>query len=46
MFFAGYRINNGSMSGLTQLQKNAILSMKQYRDKFYKENKAILASLG
>ena len=25
MFFAGYRINNGSMSGLTQLQKNAII---------------------
>ena len=46
MFIAGYQINNGDMNGLTYLQRNAILCMKKHRDKFYKSNKAILATLG
>jgi len=46
MFMSGYCINDGSMTGLTRLQKIAILCMKQHRDKYYKSNKAILASLG
>lgn len=46
MYIGGYKINGGSMSGLTPLQRNAILCMKKHRDKYYKDNKAILASLG
>ena len=41
MSFAGYRINNGNMSGLTQLQKYAILVMDNERLKWAKSNKAI-----
>lgn len=41
MNFAGYRINNGSMSGLTQLQKHAILIMDNERLKWAENNKAI-----
>ena len=43
---AGYKINNGNMTGLTNLQKIAILCMKKHRDEYYTDNKAILASLG
>ena len=42
----GYKINDGNIKGLTQLQKTAILCMKHERDKYYMENKAVLASLG
>lgn len=41
MSFSGYKINNGSMSGLTQLQKNAILIMDSEMLKWSKEQKAI-----
>lgn len=43
MSFSGYKINNGSMSGLTQLQKNAILIMDTERLKWSKEHEAIPA---
>lgn len=43
MSFSGYKINNGSMSGLTQLQKNAILIMDTERLKWSKANDAIPA---
>lgn len=41
MSFAGYKINNGSMSGLTQLQKHAILIMDNNLVKWYSKNKAL-----
>lgn len=43
MSFAGYKINNGSMSGLTNLQKHAILVMDKERLKWSNENTAIPA---
>ena len=43
MSFSGYKINNGSMSGLTQLQKNAILIMDNERLKWSTTNKAVPA---
>lgn len=41
MSFAGYRINNGSMSGLTELQKYAIIIMDNEQLKWSVSNKAI-----
>ena len=41
MFFNGYRINNGDMTGLTLLQKQAIIIMGKERMKWASENKAI-----
>lgn len=41
MSFAGYKINNGSMMGLTQLQKHAILIMDNELHKWYRKNKAL-----
>lgn len=43
MNFAGYKINNGSMTGLTNLQKYAILIMDNERLKWSNKNKAIAA---
>ena len=43
MNFAGYKINKGSMSGLTNLQKHAILIMNNERLKWSNKNKAITA---
>ena len=43
MSFAGYKINNGSMSGLTNLQKNALIIMDNELVKWAKENKVISA---
>ena len=43
MSFSGYKLNNGSMSGLTQLQKNAILIMDNERLKWSNDNKALPA---
>ena len=42
----GYLLNGGDLQGLTYLQRNAILVMKQIRDRWLVENKAILATLG
>ena len=42
----GYKLNNGNISGLTNLQKLAVLCMKQHRDMFYKDNKAFLVTTG
>ena len=41
MFFNGYRINNGDMTGLTLLQKQAIIIMGKERMKWASANKAI-----
>ena len=41
MCFAGYRINNGSLNGLTNLQKQAILIISKEQMKWAKSNKAI-----
>ena len=41
MSFSGYRINNGSMTGLTHLQIYAILVMGEERLKWSDKNKAI-----
>ena len=41
MSFSGYKINGGSMSGLTMLQKTAILIMDNERVKWSNDNKAI-----
>ena len=46
MYIAGYKINNGNMSGLTNLQKIAIHIMKMERDKYYGDNKAIFTTGG
>ena len=43
MNFAGYKINNGSLSGLTNLQKYAILIMDNEQLKWSNKNKAIPA---
>lgn len=43
MSFSGYKVNNGSMSGLTNLQKQAILIMENERMRWSKRNKAIPA---
>ena len=41
MSFTGYQINNGNMSGLTLLQKHAILIMGNEQLKWAENNKAI-----
>ena len=41
MFFNGYRINNSSMSGLTNLQKIAIIIMGVERMKWESKNESI-----
>ena len=41
MCFAGYKINNGSLNGLTNLQKQAILIISNEQMKWAKSNKAI-----
>jgi len=46
MYIAGYLINKGDMSNLTNLQKLAIIIMKNERDKYYGKNKAILTTGG
>ena len=46
MYIAGYKLNNGDMAGLTNLQKLAVIIMKKERDKYYGENKAILTTGG
>ena len=46
MYIAGYKLNNGDMTGLTNLQKLAVIIMKKERDKYYGENKAILTTGG
>ena len=46
MYIAGYLINKGDMSNLTNLQKLAIIIMKNERDKYYNHNKAILTTGG
>lgn len=46
MYMAGYHLNNGNMDGLTNLQKNAIIIMKNERDKYYAKNKALLTTGG
>lgn len=43
MNFAGYKINNGSMTGLTRLQQYAILIMDNEKMKWSSSNKAIPA---
>ena len=43
---AGYKLNNGSMAGLTNLQKTAIIIMKNEKDKYLARNKAILTTGG
>ena len=43
MSFAGYKINNGSMTGLTRLQQYAILVMNEEKVKWSSSNKAIPA---
>jgi len=42
MFIAGYRFNNGDMSNLTVLQRNAIIIMKNNQRKHNLKNKAFL----
>lgn len=46
MYIAGYHLNNGDMGGLTNLQKTAIIIMRNERDKYYAKNKAILTTGG
>lgn len=46
MYIAGYHLNNGEMKGLTNLQKSAIIIMKEERDKYYAKNKAIFTTGG
>ncbi len=46
MYIAGYKIHNGDMTNLTNLQKHAIIIMKNERDKYYAKNKAILTTGG
>ena len=46
MYIAGYHLNNGDMAGLTNLQKTAIIIMKDERDKYYAKHKAILTTGG
>ena len=46
MYIAGYKLNNGDMAGLTNLQKSAILIMKNERDRYYGNNKAIFTTGG
>ncbi len=41
MSFNGYKINNGSMTGLTNLQMHAVLVMGNERLKWANKNKAI-----
>ena len=41
MCFNGYLINNGNLSGLTSLQKQAIIIISSERMKWASENKAI-----
>jgi hypothetical protein len=41
MCFAGYKINNGSLNGLTNLQKQAILIINKEQMKWAESNKAI-----
>jgi len=41
MCFAGYKLNNGSLTGLTNLQKQAILIINKEQMKWAKNNKAI-----
>ena len=41
MFFNGYRVNNGSMSDLTNLQKTAIIIMGVERMKWASKNESI-----
>lgn len=43
MNFAGYKINNGSMTGLTRLQQYAILIMDKEKMKWNSSNKAMPA---
>lgn len=46
MYIAGYKLNNGDMTSLTNLQKLAVIIMKKEQDKYYGENKAILTTGG
>lgn len=46
MYIAGYKLNNGNMQGLTNLQKQAIITMKEERDKYFAENKALFTTGG
>ena len=41
MSFNGYRVNNGNLSGLTFLQKQAIIIMGNEQMKWAENNKAI-----
>ena len=41
MCFAGYKLNNGSLNGLTNLQRQAILIINKEQMKWAKSNKAI-----
>lgn len=43
MTFAGYRLNDGSINGLTRLQQYAILIMDNEKTKWSRKNKAIPA---
>ncbi len=43
MSFAGYKINNASINGLTRLQQYAILVMDNEKMKWSSKNKAIPA---
>lgn len=46
MYIAGYKLNNGNMQGLTNLQKQAILIMKTERDKYFADNNALFTTGG
>ena len=41
MCFAGYRINGGDLSGLTNLQKQAIIIISKEQMKWAENNEAI-----
>lgn len=46
MYIAGYRLNDGTMQGLTNLQKQSIIIMKEERDKYFADNKALFTTGG
>ena len=46
MYIAGYMLNNGNMQNLTNFQKQAILIMKEERDKYFANNKALFTTGG
>ena len=41
MCFAGYKLNNGSLNGLTNLQRHAILIISHEQMRWAESNKAI-----